>query len=190
MFKFSILILFILLACNRSGKVETPKEFINNVTVESSLYRKGSISILDDLYSKMRSHEASFQNPEYFDSTKLYLDTVLYDSTLNKIVLFVIAENPVNRNPYSDSKLPYYYNANCYLGKRLHTDLSKFELQNIGPASIINFHDKKTTSQAIREIYYSELTTYLDGESKPLYDYNVNDKRFWTSAKGWKRVFP
>ena len=138
----------------------------------------------------MKNHESSFQNPEYFDSTKLYLDTVLYDSTFNKVALFVIAENPVHRNPYSDSKLPYYYNANCYLGKRLIADSSIFDLKNIGPVSIINFDDRVTTSEAIRESYYSELTTFLDAEGIPRYDYNVNDKRFWESSKGWKRVFP
>ena len=138
----------------------------------------------------MKKHEASFQNPEYFDSTKLYLDTVLYDSTFNKVALFVIAENPVHRNPYSDSKLPYYYNANCYLGKRLIADSSIFDLRNIGPVSIINFDDMTTTSKAIRESYYSELTTFLDADGIPNYDYNVNDQRFWGSVKGWKRVFP
>ena len=126
----------------------------------------------------------------YFDSTKLYLDTVLYDSTFDKVALFVIAENPVYRNPYSDSKLPYYYDANCYLGKRLYPDSSLFELKNIGPASIINFDSKAKTSEAIRDIYFSQLTTFLDAESKPHWDYNVNDKRFWTSSKGWDRVFP
>ena len=184
------LLLLFFLSCNRKGKVNTPKDFVNNVTVNSSLYSKDSASILFDLYDKMKNHEASFQNPEYFDTTKLYLDIVLYDSTLNKVVLFVIAENPVYRNPHSDSKLPYYYNANCYLGKRLFADSSIFDLKNIGPVSIINFDDRATTSKAIRESYYSELTTFLDAEGKPNYDYNVNDKRFWESPKGWKRVLP
>lgn len=186
---YSILLLFFL-SCNRSGRVNTPKGFVNNVAVNSSLYSRDSISILLNLYDKMKNHESSFQNPEYFDSTKLYLDTVLYDSTFNKVALFVIAENPVHRNPYSDSKLPYYYNANCYLGKRLIADSSIFDLKNIGPVSIINFDDRVTTSEAIRESYYSELTTFLDAEGIPRYDYNVNDKRFWESSKGWKRVFP
>ena len=138
----------------------------------------------------MKNHECSFRNPEYYDSTKLYLDTVLYDSTFNKIVLFVVAENHIDRNPYSDSKLPYYYNANCYLGKRLIADSSIFDLKDIGPVSIVNFDNRATASKAIRESYYSELTTFLGEEGVPSYDYNVNDKRFWESAKGWARVFP
>jgi hypothetical protein len=101
----------------------------------------------------------------------------------------VIAENPVYRNPHSDSKLHYYYNADCYLGKRLFGDSSLFDLKNIGPVSIINFDDKASAGEAIRESYYSELTTFLNSDRTPLYDYNVNDKRFWESSKGWKRVF-
>jgi hypothetical protein len=191
MHKISIpILLLFFLSCNRSGRVNTPKDFVNNVAVKPALYSRDSISILLSLYDKMKNHESSFQNPEYFDSTRLYLDTVLYDSTFNKIVLFVIAENPVRRNPHSDSKLPYYYNANCYLGKRLVADSSIFDLKNIGPVSIINFDNRAATSKAIRESYYSELTTFLDTEGIPNYDYNVNDKRFWESPKGWKRVFP
>jgi hypothetical protein len=189
MLKFSIFILLLFCACS-SGRVNTPQEFVNNVTVTPALYNRDSIAILSDLYHKMRNHEASFKNPEYFDSTRLYLDTILYDSTLNKIALLVIAENPVIRNPHSDSKLPNYYNANCYLGKRKHPDSSSFILYTIGPVSIVNFNDKVTARRAIRNSYFSELTTFLDAEGKPHYDYNVNDKRFWTSAKGWNRVFP
>ena len=165
--KFLIsLILLTFISCNRSGKVNTPIDFVNNVILNPSLYTRDSASILFNLYGKMKNHEASFQNPEYFDSTKLYIDTVLYDSTFNKVALFVIAENPVRRNPHSDSKLPYYYNANCYLGKRLFADSSIFDLKNIGPVSIINFDDRATASKAIRESYYSELTTFLDAEDR------------------------
>jgi len=185
----SLLLLFFL-SCNRSGKVNTPKEFENHIIATPSLYSRDSTAILFDLYNKMKNHEASFRNSEYFDSTKLYLDTVLYDSTFMKVALFVIAENPVHRNPHSDSKLPYYYNANCYLGKRLFVDSSIFDLKNIGPVSIVNFDDRPTAGKAIRNSYFSELTTFLDAESNPHYDYNVNDKRFWESSKGWKRVFP
>lgn len=102
----------------------------------------------------------------------------------------MIVENPVHRNPHSDSKLPYYYDANCYLGKRLYPDSCIFELKNIGPSSIINFDDKARAGEAIRDIYYSQLTTFLDADSKPHWNYNVNDTRFWSSSKGWKRVFP
>lgn len=190
MYKLLIPILLSFLSCNRSVRVNTPKDFVNHITVTPSLYSSDSSSILKSLYDKMKFHEASFKNPEYFDSTKLYLDTVVYDSTFNKVALFVIAENPVHRNPHSDSKLPYYYNANCYLGKRLFADSNIFDLENIGPVSIVNFDDRPTTSKAIRESYFSELTTFLDSDGTPSFDYNVDDKRFWESSKGWKRVFP
>ncbi len=76
------------------------------------------------------------------------------------------------------------------MGKRIIADSSIFDLKNIGPISIINFDDKPTTSKAIRESYFSELTTFLEANGVSRYEYNVNDKRFWESPKGWKRVFP
>jgi hypothetical protein len=187
--RYLLLILLLFIACNQIGRVYTPQEYVNNVKVEYSLYSKDSVSIVNELYSTMRNHEGAFKNREYFDSTKLYLDRVFYDSSKNKIAFFVIAENPVERNPYSHSALPYYYNADCYLGKRLQNDSNRFQVANIGPAHIINFDDKESASQAIRDIYCSQLTTFLDVDGTPHYNFNVNDKRFWTSLKGWQRVF-
>jgi hypothetical protein len=185
-----LLMLASLIACSKSGKVNTPKEFVNHVVVNPSLYSGDSASILRNLYNKMKNHEAPFQNRQYFDSTQLYIDTLLYDNSFNKVVLFVIAENPIRRNPYAVSALPYYYNANCFLGKRLIGNPAIFDLEAIGPISIINFEDKAMASKAIREGYFSKLTTSLDANGSPHYDYNVDDKRFWESPKGWKRVFP
>lgn len=187
-----ILIFFILsiAACNGSSqKIETPKEFINNVIIDSAIYLKDRVAILDSLYMKMKKHEATFTNPEYYDSTELTVDTIMYDSSLSKVAVFVVTKNPTHRNPYSQSKLPFYYHANCYLGKRKYTDSSIFELKPLGPFSLINFDDKKTVLKAISDYYFLELATVLDENSQPVFKYNLNDKRFWDSPTGWRRMF-
>lgn len=185
-----ITFLFALSSCKgNSQQMETPKDFVNYVRVDTSIYFKDSAAILDDLYRKMKNHEASFTNPEYFDSTELIIDTVMYDSSLNKIAVFVVAKNPIYRNPHSDSKLPYYYNANCYLGKRMHIDSSIFELKQLGPFSLVNFYDTQEIKQAIRDYYFLELATVLDANKQPVFKYNIDDKRFWESTTGWKRMF-
>jgi hypothetical protein len=190
MFKAKIFLIFALFACNgNSQQVVTPREFLNRVTVEESVYSQDSAVIVADLYAKMKNHEASFSNREYFDSTILVVDTIMYDSTLNKIALFVIAKNPTYRNPYSTSELPHYYNASCYLGKRMSLDSSRFELKNMGPFSIINFSDKELVRRAIREYYFLELATVLNEKNQPRFKYNLDDKRFWESSTGWKRAF-
>jgi len=191
MLKNYICFLFIILmSCNygqRRGT--TPWEFLNKVIVNDSLYKKDSIAILVDLYAKMKSHKESFNHPEYFDSTLIIVDSIIYDSTLNKIAVFVVAQNPTYRNPHSDSKLPFYYHANCYLGKRNQNDSSLFDLHCLCRFSEINFDDKATVVKALKEDFFFELATVLDENSQPVFKYNIDDKRFWTSPAGWKRMF-
>ena len=168
---------------------DTPKEFLNHVEVDHKIYVLDSLKILDSLYSKMHRHVESFEIDEYFDSTKLFIDTIIYNRSLNKIAVFVIAENPISRNPYSDSKLPYYYNANIYLGRRLNDTLPNFELMCLCKFYVIHFYDKYTVSKALREIHFQELSTVLDENDQPIFKYNINDVRFWDSPTGWKGTF-
>ena len=63
MYRIIVFFLFALVSCNvNSQKKKTPQEFINKVVVNSSTYSKDSVAILDDLYLKMKNHEASFTN--------------------------------------------------------------------------------------------------------------------------------
>jgi len=190
MMKTLVLFLFVLASCNGiSQKKGTPHDYRNNVIVSAAVYSKDSLEILSELYAKMKNHEASFTNPEFFDSTKLLIDSIMYDSSLDKIAVFVVAENPTFRNPHSDSKLPYYYNAYCYLGKRENIDGNNFELECLCRFSEINFNDSKTAAKALSEDLFTELATVLDEKKKPVFEYNLDDKRFWTSLTGWRRIF-
>ncbi len=190
MFRIIVFFLLALISCNESDKQKkTPKEFVSAVVVDKAIYLGDSTSIVADLYKKMKNHEASFTNPEYYDSTVLVIDTIIYDPSLNKIAVFVIAKNPTYRNPHSDSKLPYYYNANCYLGKRMQVDSSIFELKQLGPFSVVNFDDIQDVKRAIRDNYFLELATVLDEKNQPVFNYNIDDKRFWDNSTGWKRMF-
>jgi hypothetical protein len=190
MFRALIFFVLSLTGCNgKSQKLETPKEFINNVAVDSAIYLKDKAAILDSLYGKMKRHEASFTNPEYYDSTELSIDTIMYDTSLNKIAVFVVAKNPTHRNPYSQSKLPFYYHGNCYVGKRVDAGSSNFELKCLCRFSEINFDDKETVIKALKEDFFIELATVLDENNQPVFKYNLNDKRFWDSPTGWRRMF-
>jgi len=185
-----IIIFFALTSCYVKHKQRgTPENFINQVIVDPAIYSRDSIAILADLYSKMKNHTASFANREYFDSTVLFVDTIIYDSSLDKIAVFLVAQNPTYRNPYLKSNLPYYYNANCYLGKRLKNDSSEFDLKCLCGYSEVNFNDYETALNALKEDFFLELATLLDEKNQPVYNYNVDDLRFWESSTGWKRVF-
>lgn len=190
MFRILVFFLLFMISCKSSSQQSpTPKGFVNQVVVDKVVYSGDSTAIVEDLYQKMKNHEASFTNPEYYDSTVLIVDTIIYYGSLNKVAILVIAKNPTHRNPHSDSKLPYYFNANCYLGKRMQPDSSIFELKQLGPFSLANFDFKEEISQAIRYYYFLELATVLDENSRPVFKYNIDDKRFGDSPTGWKRMF-
>lgn len=190
MFRIIVFFLITFISCNGSGQQKkTPKEFASAVVIDKAAYLRDSTAIVADLYQKMKNHEASFSNPEYCDSTVLMIDTIIYDPSLNKIAVFIMAKNPTYRNSHSDSKMPYYYNANCYLGKRMQADSSIFELKQLGPFSLGNFHFIEEIRQAVRHYYFLELATVLDEKSQPVFNYNIDDKRFWDSPTGWKRMF-
>lgn len=187
MFRYIIFFLFAFTSCNgKSQQIETPKEFINTMTVSDSIYAKDSTTILAALYSKLGKHESSFYNKEYFDSTKLIIDKIFYDSTENKIAVFVLVENPTSRQKYPNLNYKVYYSAYCYLGKR--TSVNDFELKWFNTFYPINFNNKQEISDAIEQLYFTELAAIIDGDDQPVYKYNLNDKRFWTGP-GWKKFF-
>jgi hypothetical protein len=185
MFRYIIFLLFAFTSCNgKSQLVVTPVEFINTMAVSDSVYKKDSAAILEVLYSNLQKHE--FYNKEYFDSTKLIIDKIFYDSTQNKIAVFVLVENPMSRRKYPDLNYKVYYSSYCYLGKR--TEADSFELKWFNTFYPINFNNKQEISSAIEKMYFTELAVIVDGNDQPVYKYNLNDKRFWTGP-GWKKFF-
>lgn len=187
MFRYIIVCLLSFASCvGNSQQVQTPKEFINNTTVDNSVYMKDSAMIATALFLKLRNHEASFYNKEYFDSTKLIIDKILYDSTKKRIAVFVLVENPMNRREFPDLNYKVYYSSYCYLGKR--TETGDFELKWLNAFYPINFNNKQEISDAIKQLYFNELATIVDGNDTPVYEYNLNDKRFWTGS-GWNKFF-
>jgi hypothetical protein len=187
MLRYIIFFLAAFTSCNGQGQqIETPKEFINTMTVSDSVYAKDSTTILAALYPKLQMHEASFYDKEYFDSTKLIIDKIFYDSTKNKIAVFVLTENLMSRKKYPNPKYKFYYDAYCYLGKR--TEADSFDLKWFNTFFPINFISKQEISNAIKQLYFTELAAIIDGDDQPVYKYNLNDKRFW-AGPGWKKFF-
>ena len=187
MFRYIIIFIFSFTSCTvNSEQVKTSKEFINTGTVDTSVYTKDCTAIIADLYNKMQKHQSSFYSKEYFDSTLLIIDKILYDSIKNKVAVFVLVENPTSRRKSPDLNYKIYYHAFCYLGKRIISDA--FELKWFSTLSLINFYDKEEISTAIERRYFTELSAIIDGDDQPVYKYNLNDKRFW-AGPGWKKFF-
>ena len=110
MFKYILIFIFYFTSCiGNSQKLQTPKNFVDTGIVDASVYTKDSTAILAELYSKMEKHESSFYSKEYFDSTQLIIDKILYDSSKDKIAVFVLVENPISRRKTSDLNYKVYY---------------------------------------------------------------------------------
>ena len=171
-------------------QTSTPQEYLNNVLVSDSIYRNDSLWLINHLKEKIRDRSGSFYNKEYYDSTQLLIDSIIYSLDKDKIAFFVIAENPMHRRLNklpSDEKHVYYYNAFCYLGIRLdrtHTWTTKW----FNTFNITNSKDLKKASEYIRWMYFNELVTVRDTGGASAFKYNVDDIRFW-SGPAWKELF-
>jgi len=97
---FSTYILILFIQCSRK-KTSTPKEFINNVLVSDSLYKLDSYRLIKDFKNKIVERSGSFYIEEYFDSTEIFIDSIIYNPEHNKIIVFVIVRNPIYRRMYT-----------------------------------------------------------------------------------------
>jgi hypothetical protein len=189
MYKLIFVLILLFSFCKGSDhEKKTPREFRSAVYPGDDIYQKDSAALVQILYEQLKNHKQAFTNSEYFESTIIIVDSILYDSSLNRIGVFVIAKNPTYRNEHSDSKQPFYFNASCYLGKRLFADSSVFKIIQLGPFSLSNFHNINQIKEAIRYSYFLELSTVQDADGKPFFDYNLDDKRFWDSETGWDAI--
>ncbi|MEO8150669.1 MAG: hypothetical protein ABI723_23760 [Bacteroidia bacterium] len=154
----------------------TPNEFLNHTVIKKERYSKDSLEILIQLKIFLSKHEDFFYNKAYFDKTLLIIDTIIYSPDFNKLAVFVITKNPMYRQPYSDGKNEWYYDATCYLGLRQSDTIS---LSWWGP-NFTNSTDEEELSLIIRDSYFTEQARG-DTIKANTYKYNLNDVRFWGS---------
>lgn len=186
--RFLFMLLWLLLnACNYGTgtreKIYTPAEFLNDAHNNQSNYSADSAQLLDQLKSELKNHKQSFYSKEYFDSTKLIIDTVIYNSTFDRLAVFILSKNPTYRQLVPDKNHDWYYDATCYLGLKQRDTIL---LSWIGP-NFDNFYDSHELSEMIRDdcfTGFAERSTASDG----LYKYNLNDRRFWLGPI-WKKNF-
>jgi len=166
-------------------RIYTPVEFKNNVQVEPNLYENDKQIILAQLKEIKDNGLQSFYSNEYFDSTVIIIDSIIYSSDFNKVVIFAIAKNPITRQLKPNLKYEWYYNAYCYLATRRE---KTFELQWLKVFNLINFYDENEISEEIKLQYFTEFATLKDTGGKYVYPCNLNDKRFWSSTI-WDKHF-
>lgn len=164
-------------------KIYTPKEFLNDAHISQANYSSDSVQLLNQLKSELENHKQSFYSKEYFDSTKLIIDTIIYNSTFDRLAVFILSKNPTYRQLVPDKNHDWYYDATCYLGlKQRDTVL----LSWIGP-NFSNSENPEELSEIIRDACFTAFAR-KDTTNGGLYKYNLNDKRFWDSPI-WRKNF-
>lgn len=188
MFKLlpTIFLLFVLIiaeSCQYVDKVKfmkkTPREFQSTTSVDKSLYYDDKKSILTQLKIFLVNHEKSFYKKEYFDSTILIIDSILYNPQQNKVAIFVLTKNPGKRKEYSTTNHEWFYDGYCYLGKR---QADTFDLKWLNRMYPINYYDQKEISTALRFSYFVEFAALKSEDGSYTYAGNLDDKRFWDCA--------
>lgn len=172
----------VLLSCNDH---ESPRStLLNNVEVSLSTYMEDSVKLLSLLRKNLVNKVPPFSSKEYFDSTILSVDTILYNLQMDKVAFFVIAKNPTKRLADPDTRYDYYYDSFCFLGRRLNLN-SEWNISWFSVFNIVTYYNLGECRNRIRYKYFQELAEIKDTLGAPYYKYNLNDKRFWEGV-AWK----
>ena len=175
---FCICIFCFLYSCGQIRvKKYTPVEFINHVVVEREEYSNDSAAVISQLKKFLLKHVGFFGSKEYFDSTRIIVDSIIYSPDFKKLIVFVLTQNPTTRQRLPDKKHKWYYNETCFLGVKENDSVS---LSWLGP-NFSNSSDRNELSDLARGAYFTEFATD-DTIKSGAYKYNLNDIRFWTSA--------
>lgn len=94
---------------------DTPKTFFNHTVVTRNTYSKDSSAILKRLEMMRDNHVQSFDRADYFESTQIFCDTILYAPDSNRMGVFFITKNSTSRQAIPDRDHDWYYDGACYL---------------------------------------------------------------------------
>ena len=161
---------------------DTPERFLNHMVVSKKKYADDSTKIQKELRFFLINHQKTFYSKEYYDFTRIYIDSIFYSPDLNKIAVFVIAENPTSRREIPDERYKWHYNGFCYFGTR---DKDSIDLISLGGG--YGSYKKQKVIEALKENYFRLFATIKSSNGQYRYNYNLNDIRFWNGPI-WKEI--
>ena len=175
---------FVYSSCNYDGISERNSKISSiNSVINKEVYKKDSVQIVKQLEVFLKGHKNFFFSKEYYDSTQLLIDSIIYSPELNKLAIFVITKNPIYRQLVPAKEYKWYYNANCYLGIRQNDTII---LSSIGPR-FRNSVDKDKLIKMMRNTYFSKYAGIKNSNGSYKYKFNLGDIRFWDSPI-WQEI--
>ncbi|RKR09648.1 hypothetical protein C8C83_1291 [Flavobacterium sp. 90] len=162
---------------------KTPKEFLNHTKIKEENYSKDSVRIVLKMEGYIKEHKESFYSKEYFDSTKITIDTILYSPDFKKLAIFVIVENPTNRQLVPNKEHKWYYDGYCYIGNK-ENDSIIINSINIGYR---NYSNKKDLFNDLKKLCFLKYASNSDiNGNKNIY--NLDDIRYWDKSIDWQNL--
>jgi len=167
--------MLILFSCNRGAKINV-NQVMNHNPIDRAKYKKDSINLIILLKEDLKNHKGFFYSKEFFDSTQVIIDSIIYSPNFQKMAVFVVTKNPTFRQLLPDKRSDFYYNGNCYLGLRKHNSILLFS----GGPSFSNSINKTELTEMMRSTYFSIYSKIRDVNGEYKYKYNLGDVGFWS----------
>ncbi|TXD64171.1 hypothetical protein [Polaribacter glomeratus] len=187
----AILLSFQMMSCQNMTVKLTPQEFKSNNKASKKLYLKDSISLVRLIKEDIKEHKGDYHSKAYDYSTKIIIDTIMYNSDFNKLIFFII-DKKENKKAYPETltkenvdylikegnaDIPYegfHYTGKAYIGIRENDSL------------YINNYFRMTTAgyNIINDVKKEQRVAFFEEYSAVKYkgyEYNLDDKRFWDS---------
>ena len=158
----------------------TPKEFLYELNISRDNYQTDKL-YFDSLFLKMMSQNIRpYHHTHIYDKNSIIdIDTVLYSPAIDKMVVFVIIKNNLNKfDSYNTDTSKYWYEGFFF-----------FCFRNNRQGIIVNknsdFSFESDTKDGLKESFYSyaferKSTSHpFNGQQQ----YNMNDIRLWGSKE-------
>ena len=180
---FLLLISFCALcSCNRIiNNSCTPAQYLNHFSVDKNTYSADSAAICTQLYADIKRHEGFFYSKEFWDSTVIKIDTIIYNNTAEKMAILITTKNSTSRQLAPDTLHKWYFDGTSYLGYRRKNEI---DLSWLGP-SFSNSTNLRELLGTMSETFFCEFVLMRKSEPN---SYNLNDVRLWKS-KIWDKRF-
>ena len=144
--------------------------------VSDSVYQADAYVVLKRLKDDLRYNRVGYTNTEFFEGTNIYIDTILYSPSQDKFAIFVITENPAYRQLRPNKQSKWYYNGDCYLGRRYSKDSIFIALS--GPR-LTNGITKESIKKDMYDTYFNTFSKFKNESGELRYKYDLGDNRFW-----------
>ncbi len=155
----------------------TPSEFLNKTTVSADIYNANKRVLTDSIREFILTNQSAYYPVDNDSLTEIFIDTILYSPSKDKIAFFVITKNTSNKllSYKQGDKVYNYYDANCFIA-HLKNDTTIDKISWIEAYGLINYKNQCEASKDIRELSFTENVR----PNRNL-RYNLDDVRFWNS---------